>query len=73
MQSPTPPKKWKLAVLVWFFIYPAITILFFLLAPLMEEWPFYLRTMLLTIILVPAMVFFALPFINKNCGDWIRK
>lgn len=69
----TPPKKWKMALLIWLFIYPTITLLFVLLGPMMTEWPPYLRTLLLTLILVPLMVFVALPAIHKNFANWIRK
>lgn len=69
----TPPKKWKVALLIWLFIYPTITGLFALLGPMMVSWPPYCRTLLLTLILVPLMVFVALPFIHKSFSRWIRK
>ena len=69
----TPPKKWKMALLIWLFIYPTITLLFNALSPIMSDWPPYLRTLLLTLILVPLMVFVALPAIHKNFANWIRK
>lgn len=72
-QTPKQPKKWKMALLIWFFIYPVITILFYLLSPIMSDWPPFLRTLLLTLILVPLMVFVALPFIHKKFFAWIRK
>ena len=69
----TPPKKWKMALLIWLFIYPTIMLLFIILSPFMADWPFYLRTLVLTLILVPLMVFVALPAIHKNFAGWIRK
>jgi len=71
--SPQHPRKWKMALLIWLFIYPVITFLFYVLSPFMADWPPFLRTLLLTIILVPLMVFVALPFIHRKFFEWIRK
>ncbi|MBX7052088.1 MAG: hypothetical protein K1X54_08640 [Flavobacteriales bacterium] len=70
---PQQPKKWKMALLIWLFIYPVITILFYVLSPWMMDWPPFLRTLLLTLILVPLMVFVALPFIHKKFFGWVRR
>lgn len=67
------PKKWKLAVLIWMAIYPTITILFMVLSPMMTTWPPYARTLVLTLILVPLMVFVFLPQIHKYFHNWLRK
>ncbi|MEN9347583.1 MAG: hypothetical protein RLZZ77_1094 [Bacteroidota bacterium] len=67
------PKKWKLAILIWMAIYPSITVLFLVLSPLMTDWPPYARTLVLTLILVPLMVFVFLPLIHKYFHHWLRK
>jgi antibiotic biosynthesis monooxygenase (ABM) superfamily enzyme len=67
------PKKWKLAILIWLFIYPTITLLFYVLGPFMSDWQPFARTLVLTLILVPLMVFVALPFIHRNFSVWLRK
>jgi antibiotic biosynthesis monooxygenase (ABM) superfamily enzyme len=68
-----PPKKWKMALLVWAAIYPLITILSVTLFPLTQDWPVYLRTLLMSAILVPVMVLVVFPFINKRFAVWLRK
>lgn len=73
MEQPKHPKRWKLAILVWIFIYPTINLLAFVLSPVMIGWPFIYRTLLLTLCLVPLMVFVALPFIQKRFAVWLRK
>lgn len=73
MSQPSPPKKWKFALLVWCFIYPVITILSYLLVPLMSDFPAPLRTLVMSLILVPVMAFFYIPFINKRFYHWLRK
>lgn len=68
-----PAPKWKIAILIWLAIYPSINILFFLLGDLLTELPLLLRTLTLTLILVPTMVFVLLPFLTKVFKNWLMK
>jgi antibiotic biosynthesis monooxygenase (ABM) superfamily enzyme len=69
-----PPKKWKMAIVIWLAIYPLITIVFLLFGKyLVQINPIPLRTLVMTIILVPTMVFLLMPAIMKILGDWLRK
>jgi len=68
-----PAPKWKMAILIWLAIYPSINILFFLLGDLLTELPLLLRTLTLTLILVPTMVFVLLPFLTKVFKNWLMK
>jgi hypothetical protein len=47
--------------MVWLAIYPAITFLLWLAGPQIASWPLPLRTLLITAVLVPLMVFVLLP------------
>ncbi|MBK6777863.1 MAG: hypothetical protein IPG74_19200 [Flavobacteriales bacterium] len=67
-----PPPKWKTAVLVWIAIYPSITILFLLFGEQLEQLPAPLRTLVLTLILVPLLVFVLLPLLHKTFARWLR-
>jgi len=73
MNAPAPPKKWKFALLVWCFIYPMITILSMTVLPLLSSLPAPLRTLIMSLILVPLMAYFYIPFINKRFFIWLRK
>ena len=53
------------AVLVWLAIYPTITVLSWLLLPLLDRWPLPLRTATLTLIAVPIVVFVLLPALQR--------
>jgi antibiotic biosynthesis monooxygenase (ABM) superfamily enzyme len=69
-----PPKKWKMAIVIWLAIYPLITIVFLSFGKyLVQINPIPLRTLVMTIILVPTMVFLLMPAIMKILGDWLRK
>jgi antibiotic biosynthesis monooxygenase (ABM) superfamily enzyme len=62
-----------MTVLVWTAIYPLITALSITLFPITASWPVYMRTLLMTVILVPIMVLVVFPFINKRFAVWLRK
>lgn len=68
------PKKWKMAVIIWIAIYPTITTLFFLLGSVLLKIPYLpVRTLILTLIVVPLMVFVLLPFLQKVFKNWLSK
>ncbi|SFO44954.1 hypothetical protein SAMN05428949_5181 [Chitinophaga sp. YR627] len=50
---------------IWIVIYPSITLFLYLFGQPMSLLPLYLRTFLLTVILVPWMVFAGLPLIER--------
>ncbi len=68
------PSRHKVAVLTWIAIYPTITLfswLFGRLRPL-GGLPLPLRTLLLTALLVPAMVFILLPMLTRLFTPWLQ-
>ena len=68
-QSP----KWKFAIMVWLAIYPAITLLTYLIGDLIKNLPLPLKTLIMTGILVPLMIFVLLPILRKVMGNWLNK
>jgi len=67
------PPKWKFAVMVWIAIYPTITIVTLLIGDYIKNLPLPLKTLIMTGILVPFMVFVLLPFLGKILGNWLKK
>ena len=67
------PAKWKFAIIVWLAIYPSITIVQMLLGDLLKNLPLALRTLILTGMLVPLMVFILLPLLRKILAKWLEK
>jgi antibiotic biosynthesis monooxygenase (ABM) superfamily enzyme len=67
-----PPKKWKMMLLTWLFVYPVINILFALLFPLIQEFNQFIKTLILTLILVPLMGV-VLPKLHNHFGGWLRR
>lgn len=68
-----PIPKWKMAVAIWLCIYPLITLLLFIVMPHTTQWPLPLRTLLLTVIAVPVMVFILLPQVQRVLKSWLSK
>jgi hypothetical protein len=67
------PKKWKMAVLVWIAIYPTITLLLALLGDQFAQVsPLPLRTFVITIIVVPLMVFSIMPAMQRLLSNWLK-
>ncbi len=58
-------KKLKSTFIVWIAIYPAITAILLLFGEYLDELPILVRTFILTIILVPLMVYLLIPFWTK--------
>ncbi len=52
------------ALKIWVVIYPSITLFLYLFGPALSTLPLYQRTFLLTISLVPWIVFAGVPFVN---------
>lgn len=67
------PPKWKFAIMVWLAIYPTITGVSFLIGDSLKTWPLPLKTLLMTGILVPTMVFVLLPLLRKVLHNWLNK
>ncbi len=69
-----PPKKWKMAIVIWLAIYPLITTIFALLGKqLILIEPLAIRTLIITLIAVPIMVFILIPTLQKLLHNWLTK
>lgn len=68
-----PPPKWKTAVLIWVAIYTSITQLSMLFGPQLQNMALPMRTLIMTAILVPLMVFVLLPALNKLFKPWLHQ
>lgn len=64
-------KKLKQTLVVWIAIYPAITAILSVFGTYLNELPILLRTFILTIILVPFMVYILIPFWTKILNESI--
>ena len=65
------PNRHKLALLTWVVVFPMITGLLAVLEPLVGSLPIALRALVLTAIMVPAMVYVAMPFATARLRNWL--
>ena len=63
-----PKMKLIAALKIWMVIYPSVTFFYYLFGKQISVLPLYQRTFLLTIALVPWMMFAGLPFIDIMIG-----
>lgn len=68
-----PPPRWKNALLVWIAIYPSISLLSYLAGPWLATLPLLLRTLVLTAVLVPLLVFALLPALHRLFRGWLHR
>lgn len=62
------------ALKIWLVIYPSITLLLYLFGDKLSMMPLYQRTFMLTITLVPWMVFIGVPSLESIIRFvWMRK
>jgi antibiotic biosynthesis monooxygenase (ABM) superfamily enzyme len=60
-----PKMKLMAALKIWLAIYPSITLFLYLFGARMAVLPLYQRTLLLTLVLVPWLVFVGVPFVDR--------
>lgn len=50
---------------IWAVIYPSITLFLYFLGDVLSVFPLFVRTLILTVALVPWIVFIGVPFIDR--------
>lgn len=65
--------KFIQAIKVWIVIYPSITLFNILFGSYLSPFPIYIKTLILTMVLVPWMVFVGLPIVNAIQQKFSKK
>ena len=60
------------SIKIWVVIYPALTLFLYLFMEPLSVMPIYLRTLLMTISLVPLIVFIGVPFVDSIINFFTR-
>lgn len=71
-RTPATPKKWKLFLISWLFVYPVINIMFAVVFPMVKDYPQLIKTLIFTVILVPLMGIF-IPKLHQRFWGWITE
>ncbi|NNH69789.1 hypothetical protein HLB23_07900 [Nocardia uniformis] len=67
------PAKWKIWLLTLIGLYPMLTVLVMLTAPLLESLPTPLRLACILPVAVGAMVWVIMPRLTKLCAGWLAR
>jgi antibiotic biosynthesis monooxygenase (ABM) superfamily enzyme len=68
------PSRYKLAVVTWLAAYPTITLILASFRPLgLMTLPLPVRTLLLTLIMVPTVAFILVPLISRGLAKWLAR
>lgn len=71
-QNPvTPPPKWKMTIVSWLALYPAVTLVFVLFGDLLAQIPLLLRTMAVTIVVMLLMSYVLMPRMTRWFAFWL--
>jgi len=66
-----PADRHRMALVTWLVVYPMITGLLAVLEPILGSLAMPLRTLVLTAIMVPAMVYVAMPAAKTWFAAWL--
>ncbi|MBK1787579.1 hypothetical protein [Prauserella cavernicola] len=70
--SGPPPSRVRSAVLIWAALFPPAAVVNATLMPHLDAWPGIVRTLLLTLLLVPIVVLGTLPLLQRVLRRWSR-
>ncbi len=65
------PQRYKITVVTWFGVFPTITLLLYLLGPLLDHLPLVIRTLVLSAIMVPLLTYVVMPWLTKLLHRWL--
>jgi len=71
--TPSPPPRWKVALMSWLGIFPTVLVLNAVLGSLMAEWPVVPRTLLFTGLVVLLMTWVVAPQLTRWLKPWLHR
>ncbi|MDL0431858.1 antibiotic biosynthesis monooxygenase [Marinobacter sp. TBZ242] len=71
-QNPVkPPPKWKMTIVSWLALYPAVTLVFVLFGDLLAGIPLLLRTLIVTVVVMLLMTYVLMPRMTRWFSFWL--
>ena len=65
------PPRYKQALVTWLGAYPVITLILWALGPVMQSWPFAVRTLVVSFLMVSALTWLVLPVLMRGFHRWM--
>ena len=66
-----PPPRHKLALLTWAGAWTVITLILWVLGPVMATWPLPLRTLLISVLMVVTLTWVVIPNLTRLFAGWL--
>ena len=66
-----PPPRHKMALLTWPSAWALITLILWLLGPIMATWPLPLRTLVLSVLMVVGLTWLVIPYLTRIFAGWL--
>ncbi|WP_418955326.1 hypothetical protein [Streptomyces tritici] len=73
MSAQVAPPKHHMALMIWLSVFPTLAVLELALRPLLAPLPVILRLLILTAIVVPLVVYFVLPRVQRGRALLLRR
>lgn len=70
---PTPPRRWKMALITLAGVYPIVLLLLTVLQPLTGGWPLALGMLLTMSLSMALMTWVVMPTLTTRLGPWLRR
>lgn len=67
------PKKYKSALMIWLALYPSLNLANYALEDFLKELHPLMKTLVLTGILVPLLVFVLVPWVSSFFKEWLER
>ena len=68
--QPLPP--WKMAIVTYVGVDVVTTVLFWIIGPIIQSWPFLLRNSVFNILVVACLTWAAMPLLNRVFNSWLQ-
>lgn len=71
-QNPVkPPPKWKMTIVSWLALYPAVTLVFVLFGDWLAQIPLLIRTLMVTVVVMVLMSYVLMPRMTRWFAFWL--
>lgn len=67
----TPPPRYKMTLVSWLALYPAVTLIFLAFEPWLVHIPLPLRTLLVTVVVIVLMSYVLMPLMTRLFAFWL--
>jgi uncharacterized protein len=67
-----PLPQWKMALVTYVAVDIVTTVLFYLIGPMIQPWPFLLRNSAFNILVVAALTWLAMPLLTRALHGWLQ-